>query len=367
MGLFKRGKTWWFKKEVGCRRVQESTGTTNRRKAELYFADRIQELEEEARNGPKKVYEDHTYEELRTRYMDTRSLLNKTATSIARDRHTFKQLDKAFAGMKLKEITPEKISDYKDRRLKEGIAVSTLAKELMILRSAFKIAMLEWEWIDVTPFLKLSIESSDNKIERYLTPEEEEKLVSECPDWLKDIVVFAINTGMRRGEILTLKWPQVDLDRRVLTLLVTKNKKKRGVPINAVVQELLRRKVSKRTDSDYVFPSEAGTLIDPHNLERAFRSARKAAKLLDLRFHDLRHTAASRMAQAGVEIYTIAKILGHETLSVTTRYAHHNVESLRYGLDAIVKVPAPRDTLGTVALQSGEKPAFETVLMERAG
>lgn len=73
------------------------------------------------------------------------------------------------------------------------------------------------------------------------------------------------------------------------------------------------------------------------------------------------------MAQAGVEIYTIAKILGHKTLSVTTRYAHHNVESLRHGLDAIVKVSVPKDTIGTVALQSVEKPASEAVLMERAG
>lgn len=69
MGLFKRGNTWWFKKEIGGRQVQESTGTINKKSAELYFADRIKELEDEQRNGPTKIVEHHTYEELKQRYM----------------------------------------------------------------------------------------------------------------------------------------------------------------------------------------------------------------------------------------------------------------------------------------------------------
>lgn len=367
MGLFKRGNTWWFKKEIGGRRVQESTGTTNKKSAELYYSKRIQELEDDQRNGPKPVVVEHTFEEFQIRYMETHSRRNKEESSSIRDKWSFKQLEKSFNGLMLREITPERISEYKDRRMAEGVMVATLAKELQLLRNALNIAVREWKWLEMTPFLEVKIEVPNNEIERFLTPDEEARLLKECPDWLKEIVIFAINTGMRRNEILTLKWPQVDLDRRVLTLLVTKNKDKRGVPMNATVQELLRAKGAIRTSSGYVFPSEAGTQINPHNLERAFRAARKEAKLEDVRFHDLRHTAGSRMAQAGIDIYTIAKILGHRTLAMTMRYAHHNVESLRHGLDALVAKVACSENPGTVALQSNEKTALETGLLEKAG
>jgi integrase len=108
------------------------------------------------------------------------------------------------------------------------------------------------------------------------------------------------------------------------------------VPINEKVLTLLREKVSSRKNSGYVFPSEAGTMIEGHNLSRAYRLAKERAGLNDVRFHDLRHTAGSRMVQAGVDLYSVSLILGHKTLAVTKRYAHHNVESLRRGVSALV-------------------------------
>ena len=353
MGLYKRGEVWWYSFFQNGRRIQRSSGKTNKKAAAIDYANAMQGLKETKPVEEAKPIEevkpaevDHIFEDLRERYMEFHSRRTKAAGSISRDEYSFKQLEKSFTGMRLKELTPMRISEYKERRRKDGATEATLAKELQLLRNALNIAMREWEWIETTPFLKVKIEVPKNAIERYLTPAEEEALLKACPDWLKDIVLFAINTGMRRGEILSLRWPQVDLERKVVTLLKTKNKEKRSVPVNAKVYELLKGKVTKRSNSGLVFPSGTKNEIDPHNLERAFRAAREKAGLLDVRFHDLRHTAGSRMAQAGVDIYTISKILGHKTLTMTMRYAHHNVESLRHGVDALLKV---QNSTATVA------------------
>jgi integrase len=359
MGLYKRGEVWWYTIMRNGERKQASTGQTNKKAAALIFAEAVsgaQETKEVVEANP--VVVDHSFDEFKKRYMETYSKHNKAQSSFVRDEYSFKQLDKSFSGLSLKEITPDRISEHKDRRMSEGATLGTLAKELQLLKSALNLAMREWKWIKETPFVDVKIEVPKNQIERYLTPEEETRLLSKCPDWLKEIVLFAINTGMRRNEILTLKWPQVDLDRRVITLLVTKNKEKRGVPMNATVHAILTSKVTKRKNSGYVFPSEAGTQIGPNNMERAFRKARKEAGLTDVRIHDLRHTAASRMAQAGIDLYKVGTILGHNDVRMTKRYAHLNVESLREGVDALTKpvamVATPTTEFATVAAKLEE-------------
>lgn len=210
-------------------------------------------------------------------------------------------------------------------------------RELQVLRNALNLAVREWEWLDTTPFLKVKIEVPKNGVERWLTLEEETRLLAACPDWLKVIVSFAINTGMRKEEVLSLQWSQVDLESRVVILVQTKNKEKRTIPLNQAAFEVLQGREKDKKRSAYVFPSERGTKLDGHNLSRAYRKAREDAGILDIRVHDLRHTAGSRMAQSGVDIYTISKVLGHKTLAMAMRYSHHNVESLRHGVEALDK------------------------------
>ncbi len=204
------------------------------------------------------------------------------------------------------------------------------------MRNALNFAVREWEWLERNPFERVKIEKPHNQVERWLIPEEEQKLLDSSPAWLKELIIFAINTGTRRDEMLSLKWSEVDFSRRVLTLLVTKNKEKRTVPMNEVVSELLKAK-SKGSTSEYAFGSETGTKMDGRNLLRAFYVARKKAGLEDVRWHDLRHTFATRLVQAGIDLYTVKELLGHKTLTMTMRYAHHYPESLRRGVDVLVK------------------------------
>lgn len=153
--------------------------------------------------------------------------------------------------------------------------------------------------------------------DRWLTEEEQERLLKACviyaigkenfqiPHyWLQEIVLFDLNTGMRMDEILSLEWPHVDLFRKTVTIMRSKNGDKRTIPLNQTAFELLKGKAKmQHVKTKYVFESEAGAKIDHRNLRRAFYNALKKAEITDFRFHDLRLTFATRIAQAEVYIY----------------------------------------------------------------
>lgn len=205
-----------------------------------------------------------------------------------------------------------------------------------MLSKAFNVAIVEWEWLDKNLVSRVPKEKEDNERDRWLIQEEENVLMEKSSDWLKDIVVFALNTGMRQGEILSLEWSSVDLFRKVVVVKESKNGKPRSVPLNASAFDLLKSK-SKLRDikSKLVFADGVGGKMDRNNLRRAFNRALKDAGIVDFRFHDLRHTFATRLAQRGFDIFAIAKILGHKDIRMTQRYAHHCSESLRKGVDLL--------------------------------
>lgn len=144
------------------------------------------------------------------------------------------------------------------------------------------------------------------------------------------------------GEILSLRWDAVDLFRRTVIILHSKNGDKRTIPLNGNIFALLKKKLKDRTSSpEWIFPSQAGTMRDGHGLRRAFRKALKTAKIHDFHFHDLRHTFATRLVQAGVDLYKVQKLLRHRSPVKTQRYAHHCSESLRDGVNVL-------DRMGTI-------------------
>jgi integrase len=147
---------------------------------------------------------------------------------------------------------------------------------------------------------------------------------------LKDIIILALNTGMSQEEILKLQWQNVDLFRKTITTtrkktMKTRTMKTRTMPINNTVLELLkyRMKVRPINGSDCVFFNNAENMIDAGKLKKVFIKAVKDAGITNFRFHDLRHTFATRLVQKGVDLYKVAKLLGHADISTTQRYAHH--------------------------------------------
>jgi len=202
-----------------------------------------------------------------------------------------------------------------------------------LVRHAFNVAMREWEWCQANPMHKVSMEQVHNQVDRWLTLDEEGRLLEAAPNWLREIIIFALNTGMRQGEILALQWQDVDFARGTLIVMKSKNRERRTIPLNSIVFELLVVKQAACSAKDGpVFMTGLGNLLKVRYLVRAFMKARERAGIPDFRFHDLRHTFATRLVQKSVDLYKVQQLLGHKTGVMTQRYAHHSPESLRDGV-----------------------------------
>ena len=184
-----------------------------------------------------------------------------------------------------------------------------------------------------------------------LTDEEEAKLRVEvgADEW--PAVALALNTGLRRAELFNLKWKYVDFRTNVLTITRTKAGRARRVPMNAVVRDLLRA-LPSRLKGDWVFPSaESKTPRDSQNfMNRLFTPAVKRAGIQDFRWHDLRHTFASRLVMKGVDIRTVQELLGHADIRMTLRYSHLSPAHL---LDAVERLAEKRTGTTTGTSDSG--------------
>jgi integrase len=226
----------------------------------------------------------------------------------------------------LATLTPEILARHRDElQIKEGMAPATVNRYLSSLSKAFNNAVREWHWLQDNPLSRVSKKPEPRGVVRCLSDDERVRLLDACkqseykPLYL--MVLFSMTTGMRRGELLGLRWQDVDLERRVAILHNTKNGDRRSVPIVPEVADLLREhgKVRK-LGNDQVFTSDGAPEV--WLFDKAWYAALKAAKVKDFRWHDLRHTAASYLAMSGSTTAEIAAVLGHRTLQMVKRYAH---------------------------------------------
>jgi len=223
----------------------------------------------------------------------------------------------------LAQVTPALIAKQRDELLKSR-SPATVNRYLAALSKAFSNAVREWHWVHENPVRRVAKETEPQGRVRFLSDAERAALLSGCrqselPE-LHLIVLLALTTGMRRGELLGLRWPDVDLERRLIVLNKTKNRERRSVPIVPEVVALLREHAKvRRLDSDLLFPGNGSR---PMDIDRAWYVAVRAAEIKELRFHELRHTAASYLAMSGATTAELAAVLGHKTLAMVKRYAH---------------------------------------------
>ncbi|HEY5443393.1 MAG TPA: site-specific integrase, partial [Pyrinomonadaceae bacterium] len=248
---------------------------------------------------------------------------------------------------------------HKSKRRADGAAAKTINNELTLLGQAFQLAVKEWEWVAENPVQMVSKEKVRNLIERWLTAEEERRLLAASPEWLQEIIVFAANTGLRQSEILNLQWCNVDLFRRTITLLEQKNGGRDTLPVNEKTLNVLKARAKVRSlKTDYVFSNGAGNRMDARDLLRVFYPVMKKADVKRFRFHDLRHTFTTRLVQAGADIYTVQTLGRWKTISMVMRYVHHHPESLRAGIEILDRVPVSVSTV--LAQSAGVNPSVET-------
>ena len=332
MGIYKRGRIWHmsFLTKNGIQ-IRKSTNTSSNKLAKDIFA-KVKSEVAEGKWLDVSTEERVTFKELTDRYMEEHSRVKKKSSK--RDELSLSYLNPFFGDLTLAEVTPQLISRYKSTRLLAGAKPATLNRELALAKHAFNLALKEWEWCTVNPFSRVKMEKENNARDRVLTYGEEDSLLNACPKWLRDIVEFALNTGARMGEILELTWKDVDLFRRVVVIHQGKTEQNKTIPLTPTAMDVLKRRV-RHIRTSLVFPSVNGTRITNTNLGRAFRKALKRAGIEGFRFHDLRHTFASRLAMAGKDLYVIQKLLGHREPRMVQRYAHHSVESLRSGIEGL--------------------------------
>ena len=233
------------------------------------------------------------------------------------------------SGLRASQLTSQAIAAFRDRRLLDGRR--TCHYDLILIRHCLKIAMNEWGlMLSSNPVDKVKMPPLSPPRNRRLEHDEfarledAAKLTRNPHIW--PVVVFAVETGMRRSEILGLRWEHVDLDKRIACLPLTKNGSSREVPLSTKATGVLAKQ-RQRTDAPSPFP------VTANGLRLAWDRLRSRADLPDLRFHDLRHEAISRFFELGLNIPEVAVISGHKDPRMLFRYTHLRAEDLVSRLD----------------------------------
>jgi integrase len=241
----------------------------------------------------------------------------KKPSVIKSDTILLRALKRYFGPLYLYNIGPQDIERFKAERIKE-VKPATVNRNLSLVKCMFNKA-IQWGKVDRNPVREVKLLRENNTRIRFLEKSEIQRLIDCCSPHLKPIVILAVNTGMRRGEILNLKWIDVDFKRGLLYLIETKNNTRRETPMNETVRASLM-KVLKHPDSPYVFCNNDGKPYE--SIKTAFHTAIKRAGISDFRFHDLRHTFASHLVMLGIDLKTVQELLGHKSFEMTLRYSH---------------------------------------------
>jgi integrase len=337
MSVYKRGKRWYYYIKIsGARQrgaIPEARTKYQAEQAEIRIRNEIFEGRFGARQTTKTLREFVEETFLPWAKENKRSWRNDVSRA--------KPILAFFGKRRLVDISPFLVEKYKSERGKSKTrrgdvrAKATVNRELQLLSRIFTLAMRNKE-LRSNPCAEVEPFKGEVRRNRYLLPDEEKRLMAVLIGrraHLRLIVLIALNTGMRRGEILRLRKQDVNFHRGLIHVTQTKIDEDRDVPMNEMLMnELMAHCANLTTDHLFVWP-RTGKPID--DLKTSFTRACEKAKIEDLRFHDLRHTAATRMAEAGVDPFTIAEILGHKNITTTARYSHATASAKRRAVAAL--------------------------------
>jgi integrase len=230
----------------------------------------------------------------------------------------------------LADLRPADIAKHRDALIegrdpdRKQVAPATANRYLAVLSHACTLAVKEWGWLEDNPALKVRRMKEPAGRVRYLSDEERSRLLDACKQShdprLYPLVLMAVCTGARQGELLALGWSDIDFDRGYAVIQSSKNGERRSLSIVEPLLGILKEMVeARRTDSDLIFAGRAGTVHFP---KKPWQKALEVAQVEDFTFHDLRHSAASYLAMSGATLAEIAAVLGHRTLAMVKRYSH---------------------------------------------
>lgn len=324
-----------YKVQIRLKGFSPETATFERKTDAKQWAQKIEaEMRAGRHFGASKR---HTFRDLADEYHDH-----------AKDKVKLKYWINVFGNDKLDTITPTRIAKQRDKLLSEythnyatpatGNPIhdanrdkakrsgATVNRYLASLSSCLTYGVKTLQWIERNPCEKIKKPKEAKGRVRFLSDDERVALLKECEPH-KDLylaVVLALSTGARQAEIMTLRFSQIDFNRKIITLNTTKNGDTRSLPLVGNSFSLLqeRSKVRSLTDDRVFPPTKYAKKSEFLNLRQPWEKALRAANITDFHWHDLRHTAASYMAMSGVSLVEISKILGHRTMQMVSRYSH---------------------------------------------
>lgn len=380
-GIFKyRGCNIWYIRYAdiyGKIRV-ESSGSDKHKDAETKLTNRKAEVRNGRQPETVKKIGHHSFQELKAKYLEWIKGRQKSADTKG---YIIGQLSEHFGNLPLRRFSTLNAEEYQTKLIRRGLKAASINKVLGVLKHMIGKAV-EWELVEddtLKRVRKVKPISGENKRLRFLTIEECHALIHSCDAHLKPIVITALNTGMRRGEMLGLRWENVDLKHGFILLDKTKNGERREIPINGTLKATLQG-ITRRLDIPHVYydPSTGKPYKD---LKRSFAKALKKAEVEyctkceyqiarlsdkqkhvekcprcgesvagrkgidDFHFHDLRHTFASHLIMSGADLATVKELLGHKDIKMTLRYSHLAPAHKKSAVDVLDRTFAGRESL----------------------
>jgi len=328
---------WWVSyTDANGKRVRRSTETTDRKEAEALKAKwKLEAFKVKQWDATPEV----SFEDLMVAYLNATALKR----SHERDLHATKRLREVFAGRSMHQLKGLDIESYKRHRCAQGARPATVNKELGLLSTAITFANRLNDWNLQNPVKGKKLAEPEGRL-RWLSHSEARKLIEAASleptaPHLPDFILLALNTGCRRGELLGLEWARVDLDTRLIYLeaIHQKNGRRGSVPLNEEAHRALVERTYFRAkhcpQSPWVFCDTEGNRIQ--SIKRSFGTACRRAGIEDFHIHDLRHTCAAWLVQAGVPLIQVRDLLRHSTVEMTERYAHLSPDNVRTAVAAL--------------------------------
>jgi integrase len=347
MSLFKRGKIYWYEFEFKGKRYRKTTHLTNEREAQKIEAARYTQLAK-GEVGIQDRKPVPTLREFAPRFQKAVAMqCAEKPLTVAFYEAKLKTLlaDESLAGRRLDTIDESVIEEYtqnrgtvKSRR-KKSLAPGSINRELATLRRLLRLAH-EWKEIQRVPRVRL-LRGERNR-EFVLSPVQEPIYLAACPAPLADVAVVLLDTGLRLGEALSLEWPQVRLEPAqnakfgYVTVLSgkAKSRKSRNVPLSERAVAILKKWGTK--DGGFVFHRHDNSPLPDSQLDQQHARVRKLLKLpIDFVLHSLRHTFGTRLGEAGADAFTVMKLMGHSTVTVSQRYVHPSPEAVELAFERL--------------------------------
>lgn len=345
MGVTRKvGNKWYIDVYIDGNRVRKPVGSKKDAENALTAieADKLRG-EFRFKRSLKIKFEDYAKEYLE--YQKT----NKKPKAYERDVSSLKHLTEHFEGLYLSKIAPGHIEDYKKLRL-EKVTAGTINCELLCLQGMFTVAKRLGKFDGENPVKEVKKLTIQEKIMRILSKDEMDRLIDAAEGYTKALIILAFNTAMRKNELLNIRWNDIDFGGGVIHIKESKSSKTRKIPINLVVEKTL--KAIKR-QGEFVFHNpKTGTRIFDFHYQ--FKSACETAKIEDLRIHDLRHTAATFMVMGGIDLVTVAEILGHSDIKMTRKYCHPTQENKRRAVNVLASIFGAGEDEKMVKIRSKE-------------